>query len=118
MTLASQMLDDVSGVFLNTDEHAETVTRTPRAGGSTTSFTAIVDVLETTLDEKSGKQEIRRATMLCASSVTVAIEDTIAVGGVNLMVKSVSLASVGMKTCQLTRGVKKSEQAGEATYRT
>ena len=118
MTLASQMLSDVTSVFLNSDEHAETVTRTPYNGGAPTSFLAIIDVLETTLDEKSGKQELRRASMLCASSVVVNIQDTIKVGTVNCLVKSVSLASVGMKTCMLTRGVKTSEQAGEATYRT
>ncbi len=118
MTLADQMRDDVADVFLNIEEHAETVTRTPRGGGDPTSFPAIVDVLETTLDEKEGKQEIRRATMQCASSVTVNIEDVITVGGVGLIVKTVSLASAGMKTYMLTRNVKKSTQAGEATYRT
>ena len=117
MTLASQMLSDVTSVFLNSDEHAETVTRTPYNGGAPTSFLAIVDVLETTLDEKSGKQELRRASMMFASSVTINIDDTITYGGVVLIVKTVSLASVGMKTAMLTRSVKRSQQAGEATFK-
>lgn len=117
MTLASQMLTDVDDVFLNADEHAETVVRTPRAGGSTTSFLAIVDVLETELDEKTGKQEIRKASMQFASDKIVNVEDTITVGGVDLTVKTVSLASVGMKAAMLTRSVKRSQQAGEATFK-
>lgn len=117
MTLREQMADDVTDVFLNEDEHAETVTRTPRGGGSTTSFVAVVDVLETELDTKEGKQEIRKASMLFASDKAVNVEDTITVDGVALVVKSVSLASVGMKTAMLTRSVKRSQQAGEATFK-
>ena len=117
MTLREQMEDDVEAVFLNEDEHAETVTRTPRGGGSTNDFLAIVDVLETELDAKEGKQEIRKATMLFASDETVNVDDTITYGGVVLMVKTVSLASVGMKTAMLTRSVKRSQQAGEATFK-
>lgn len=117
MTLREQMADDVADVFLNEDEHAETVTRTPRGGGATNSFLAVVDVLETTLDVKSGKQELRRASMMFASDKALNVDDTITVDGVVLMVKSVSLASVGMKTAMLTRSVKRSQQAGEATFK-
>lgn len=117
MTLAAQMLTDVADVFLSSDEHAETVTRTPRGGGSTNDFLAVVDVLETELDQKEGKQEIRKASMMFASDKTLNIDDTITYGGVVLMVKTVSLASVGMKTAMLTRSVKRSQQAGEATFK-
>lgn len=117
MTLKQQMLDDVDDVFLNEDEHAETVVRTPAGGGSTSSFLAIVDVLETELDTKTGKQEIRRASMQCKASQAININDAVSVDGVSLRVHSVSLASMGMKTVMLTRSVKNSQQAGEATFK-
>lgn len=118
MSLADQMLDDVDDVFLDTTEHAQLVTRTAAAGGSAGSpFAAIVDVLETTLDEKTGKQEIRRASMQFAADKIVNINDVITVDGLGLIVKTVSLPSVGMKTAMLTRSVKNSQQAGEATFK-
>lgn len=42
MTLREQMESDVSSVFLNTDEHAETVTYTPK-NGTARSVTVIID---------------------------------------------------------------------------
>lgn len=117
MTLVDQMLDDVSNVFLNTDEHAQTAVRTPNRGGGTTTFTAVVDVLETTLDESKGKRVIHHASLLCASSVVIEVEDMIATGGIDWIVDKTGPASVGMKTYMLTRTDKRSSQAAEATFK-
>lgn len=76
MTLRTQMQADVSAVFLNTDEHAETVSYTP-SGGSARNIPAVIE------DEMSadirfgedGKGIPKSATLYVDIDDTVGVDD-------------------------------------------
>lgn len=93
MTLADQMQNDVSGVFLDTEEHAETATYTP-SGGVGVSITIVVsdeDSMEPQAYE-DGKQRTAKLSFYCAVAdvPTVTIhEDTITARGRTYTVKDI-----------------------------
>ena len=87
------MQNDVSGVFLETEEHAETATYTP-SGGVGVSITIVVsdeDSMEPQMYE-DGKQRIAKLTFYCAvadvPTVTVH-EDTVTARGNTYTVKAI-----------------------------
>lgn len=68
-TLASQMLTDIDDVFLNTSEHAETITYTA-SGGSPASIPAIVDRMEDVMPTgfDDGRARLKRCVIHVAES--------------------------------------------------
>lgn len=74
MTLKSQIAADVTGVFLNTDEFAESATYTP-SGGSSRSITIVVVEQKTTEDEtRNTRKSERQLTTFCKLHATTGID--------------------------------------------
>lgn len=93
MTLADQMQNDVSGVFLDTEEHAETATYTPSGGVGASIIIVVSD--EDSMDPQmyeDGKQRIAKLVFYCAvadvPTVTVH-EDTVTARGNTYTVKAI-----------------------------
>lgn len=125
MTLASQMAADVGAVFLNTDEHAQSVTYTgPSSGAASSSVTVIFEPeeqAESTNEpkpmESRGKEQERRARLFLASSDTVAVEGTFTIGGETWVVESVGSVLAGMRSVSIVRRDQQRTRAGAAFTR-
>lgn len=77
MSLATQIQSDVSDVFLNTSDFAESVTRYPLgATGSPESVTAVFAERDASQDTTRGDDNNRTATIHVASSVDADPRDT------------------------------------------
>lgn len=106
MTLASQMETDVADVFLNTDEHAQTVTRV--AGGVSTSVNAVWEPMESQSDttgpevtHETGKALVWRGRLYVASSQTVAETDEWTIDGETYQCVEIGKPSGGMRVIHL-----------------
>lgn len=104
MTLASQILSDVSEVFLDLDDFAETVLRYVGGdAGSVRQMTAVVTLDPVTVDDGRGRGYTHRASMVLASSVVITVGDAVKVGQNRYEVERVGDAQHGMRTVFLTR---------------
>lgn len=106
MTLSSLISSDVSSVFLNTGEFAETVTRYARGSASSqTSLTAVVSLEQPDFESSRGRGfEIRGAAMF-ASTVTLNQADALIVRGERYEVRTVKPAAFGIIEVTLVRYV-------------
>jgi len=112
VTLASQMSSDVTGVFLDTEDHAVSVIRRPARGGNTSDIVGVFDVTESEVDVMNGKRVIHKAKLECAASAVIENEDTLTVGAEIWTVHAVGPANVGMKCVQLQRVEQKHQGSG------
>lgn len=106
MTLADQMLSDVSTVFLNTDEHAGTYTYTAPRTGTTSSVVGVWDIDETpNLEVTRGLENILTGKLLVDEAETIKKDGSFSINGETWQVESVGGENVGMRTIVLTRQV-------------
>lgn len=104
MTLASQILSDVSEVFLDLEDFAETVQRYVGGDlGNVQQMTAVVTLDPVTVDDGRGRAYLHRANMVVASSVVINAGDAVKVGENRYEVERVGDSKHGMKTAFLTR---------------
>lgn len=96
MTLAEQIVSDVTSVFLNTDDFAESVTLL-RSDGSVETVTAIVHYMETQTDGKKGLSHQTPAKVEFAESVTVDTTDCVFLNDVKYPIVHVEPAVAGFK---------------------
>lgn len=91
MTLAATMRSDVSSVFLDTDEHAESVTYSPRGSSTTSTIKAIVERLATeSMTDERGTSLRKMAFFHIADTTRPSEGDKLAVGGVTYRVDGIT----------------------------
>lgn len=107
MTLADQMESDVAGVFLQDEEHAQSVTRTPATGDPVT-VTAIWEPNDTRMrsnqpevEHDTGKSHVWKGRLYVASSVTVADSDQWTIDGETYQTHVVGKNEGGMRSIDL-----------------
>lgn len=116
MTLAAQMVEDVSTVFMNTDDFASTVIRYANGDAENAqSITAIITLLPVQENEDRGRGFLLRATMDLSEDVILTISDSIKYDGNRYEIVSIGDAEHGMRTCQIIRYV--AEVKGGKLYR-
>ena len=110
MTLADQMASDVSDVFLNTDEHAETITRVPASGDPVTGIAAVWEpedsrmrAAQNDVVHDSGKALVWRGRLYVSSDLTVAETDSWTIDGENWECMEIGKPSGGMLAIDLQR---------------
>ena len=105
MTLASQILTDVSEVFLNTDDFAEPVYRLEGGdvGSQTTIAAAVVRLKDPEIVESKGRGTIIKADVLLPEAQIILFGDALLIGGLRYEVVHVSDPQHGMKTASVTR---------------
>ena len=104
MSLANQILSDVDDVFLNLDDFAETIIRYIGGDvGNISSFTGIVTVEQTQVNDGRGRGFDHMASLVLSSDVTIAVGDAIKHGDERYEVKTVGDPEHGMRTCHLVR---------------
>ena len=76
MTLKQQMAADIAGVFLNTDEHADSITRYIQGSESNTeSVDAVFDEKDSSRDEQRGEDNVRRACLYLDPDQETTVDD-------------------------------------------
>ena len=104
MTLAAQMIADVSTVFMNTDDFASSVIR--YIGGdvsNTRSITAIVTLSPVQENSDRGRGYMHRATMDLSEDVVLTTADAIKYDGDRYEIEGIGAAEHGMRTVSLIR---------------
>ena len=104
MTLAAQMIADVSTVFMNTDDFASTVIR--YIGGSesnTRAITAIVTLSPVQENDDRGRGYMHRATMDLSEDVILSAADGIKYDGSRYEIEGIGAAEHGMRSVSLIR---------------
>ena len=108
MTLKDLMAADVSGVFLNTSDFAETITHRP--GGVAASDTPVTVVFEQSegdganrKDDSTGEARVSTATIWAATSLGVAATDQFVRNSEVWSVLTVSPNEEGMQRCMVQR---------------
>lgn len=100
MSLASLMAADVSDVFLNTSEHAETITH--HASGGDATITAIVHDQRERFDKERGGY-VHEVDIDILSSVTVARSETVTVRGSRRYIVNIGPGEYGMQRITTTQ---------------
>lgn len=104
MTLAAVMQSDVSSVFMQTGEFAESVIRYVKGDSEhRQSFTAVVDLMQPEFSEERGRGYITRGTVIVDDSVTVSAGDAFDIRGDRYEVVSVKPAAYGIVEASVTR---------------
>lgn len=104
MTLAAQILTDVTDVFFREDDFAETVLR--YVGGNAGMASSIVatfgaDVVES--DDMRGRGYVHRIPMNIKEAVTISESDAIKYAGNQYQIESIGEVQHGMRMVQLIR---------------
>jgi len=118
MTLASQMASDVSSVFLNTEEHAEAVTRVPVSGGSA-SVLAVWEpdeyqsIAGPRVDMSAGRRVERTGRLFISSTQTALLTDTWTINGETWLPEKVGSSDFGCKIVFVKReDLQRTEKSG------
>ncbi|WP_417850165.1 hypothetical protein [Thalassoglobus sp.] len=96
MSLKSLISGDVSNVFMNTSEFAETITRFPHNVGAGVQVTAIIAIEDGETDEEAGKAHVHIGTALVEDSVIVKVRDRFTIRGDSVQVTKVKKTTAGM----------------------
>ena len=104
MSLSDMIATDVSDVFLQTDDFADTVRRY-RNGDlkDGIDFVAVVTVSGADTSEHLGRGTIVRASFVCAEAADIRATDKVRHNGIDYEVENVSDPEHGMKTVTMQR---------------
>lgn len=103
MTLASQMLSDVSSVFLNTDEHAAAYAYTKRSG-STGTVDGVWELDEVpNLELTRGEENCHTGKLHVAATTTLKRDDVVTINSQAWTIAGVGAVNAGMQTITLKR---------------
>lgn len=109
MTLASQIISDVTDVFLNSDEFAESVSYTP-FGSSAKSINAVVEYEETveSSPQIDGRGRVKRARMYISTDATDGVatptnKDTVEINSADWNVVGSPESDAGMWVLSIER---------------
>lgn len=100
MSLASLMAADVSDVFLNTSEHAETITHHAELGDA--SITAIVHDQRERFDKERGGY-VHEIDIDIASTVTVTRQETFMIRGKRHFIANIGPGEYGLQRITTTQ---------------
>jgi hypothetical protein len=104
MSLRDLLRTDISEVFLDTEEFADTVRRY-RDGDLTNGvdFAGIVSVLGSDTSEHIGRGTIFRASLMCSASADIRVKDRLRHNGFDYEIETVSDPEHGCKTASMIR---------------
>lgn len=104
MSLSDLIVSDVADVFLDTDDFASTIIRYIGGDvGNTSTFTGIVTMDGTNINDGRGRGYDHMASLVLSSSVTIEVGDAIKHGDERYEVKTVGEIEHGMRTVTLLR---------------
>ena len=102
MTLAAQILTDVSAVFLETDDFAETILHYPLGQEDrAVQVTALVTWGQEQEEFSRGRATTRRGEIFIASGTTISVKDAWRIGNLRYDTESVSTDQYGGQTARI-----------------